>query len=137
MYGNFPNFDPEEVGPAELETLFDHFERIAKAIRGYMEHEFRSLDDALGVRRPDNYHQAAARRRFLHMRRLQDDGRVLRERGAVVDAQFFEYLARRHNVGKTTASEWYYQAYKGLRPDPTKSNSDISEQIRAQLNWKA
>jgi len=128
--------DWSAADPAELERLYWHVERIAKSINGYMSHEFRTMDEAFQVRRPDGYRQPSARKRYLHMRNLQDLGLKLRKRGAVTDNQFFEFLGRMFNVDKTLAAEWYYQKHRGAKPDPTLDNSDIPEWARDQINWR-
>lgn len=119
-----------------VEDLLRHVSKVAAAITAYLEHEYSTLDDAFKVRRPDGYRRAAARKKHLHMRQLQQDGEQLRKRGAVVDSAFFEFLAARHKVDKTRAAEWYYLKHRGLKPDPKLSKAEISEAIRLQLNWK-
>lgn len=129
-------FDADYDDPELVRDLLHHVSKVAAAISSYLEHEHRTLDEAFRVRRPDGYRRAAARKKHLHMRQLQQDGEHLRKRGAVVDSAFFEFLANRHKVDKTKAAEWYYLKHRGLRPDSSKDSSDLSELVRSQLNWK-
>lgn len=126
----------DEAEPFDDEMLRFHVDRVAKAIRGYMEHEFSTLDEAFGVRRPDDYRRPAALKRHKNMSPLQAAGLKLRLRGAVPDAAFFELLGSLFKVGSTQAKKWYYLKHKGVKPDPSKDPSDLPDWIRRALTWK-
>lgn len=127
--------DFSEANPAAYERLLEHVEMLARAISGYLDHEFRTLDEAFKVRRPEGYRQPAARKRHLHRRKVLVAGRVLKSAGAVVDTAFFEVVGQIAGVKKTQASDWYYEVvlprYKQITDLPP-----ALEKYRNQLNWK-
>ena len=124
-----------EADPTDMEWLFEHVVKIATAVRSYISHESRTLDEAFRVHRPSGYRQPAARKRYMHRRSVQFHGRVLKSAGAVVDQAFFEVLADIVGVNKTLASEWYYE----VTLPPFKQVDDLPpalEKYRSRLNWK-
>ena len=135
-FGSFESVSLSEEDEFRFQELMSHVERLGKIITSYLEHEFSSLDEAFQVRRPDGYRRPAERKKHLHMRKLQEDGCFLRKHGAKIGPEFFEFLATRHLVNKTTAAEWYYRKHRDLEPDPIKDKSAVHPEVRARLKWK-
>jgi hypothetical protein len=119
--------------PADLEDFHYYAIDIALAIRAYLTHETRTLDKAFKVRRPDGYRQPAERKRYLRMKNLQSEGRMLREHGAKADVELWQLLAERHLTNPATAREWYYLANKGVCPDPKKDSANLPQWVRDRL----
>lgn len=132
----FDRVDGAEAEPSAVEDLIDQMRWVADAFRGYLQHEYRSLDQAFDVRRPKSYRQPAARKRALLMRRVQEEGRELRLHGCTVGDAMFQFLATRHGTNKTDAGAWYLAKYKGLMPDPTKSMDDLQDWVREALRYE-
>lgn len=122
--------------PADVERFHHYAVDIALAIRAYLTHETRKLDDAFKVRRPDGYRQPAERKRYLQMDRLQREGAFLRGYGARADDALWELLAERHLTNTSDAKKWYYMKHKGLQPDPGKDPATLPKWVRDRLKWK-
>lgn len=127
--------DWKEADRWAMQRLMDHVQNIATSVNRYLNHDCRSLDEAFCVMRPKNYSQVSERKRHLYSRKVRMYGRILKASGAVVDTAFFEVLGEIVGVGKTKASDWYYE----VKLPPYKQMMDLPpafEKYRARLNWK-
>lgn len=124
-----PNFPSDD-----RERKLQFIEEVHYAFKRYLGHEARTLDEAFNVQRPAGYQASPARKERQKKGALVLDGRILREAGAMVDADFWKVLGEIHGVGKGDAKGWYYEFNKGVKCN----DGPLPERFRPfadQLNW--